>query len=125
MISLAGTSVGRSPWFISVFICSIRLWSIPSNATTRASAISSSLFDYGNPTPLGLACARRSDRKQRNRQALVSPEQDCANDRVRPEARADLVERLVERDPVVSLQRKHELQDSVVVQVGDRDADER
>ena len=48
---------------------------------------------------------------------MVAPEQHRSDDRVRPEALADLVQRLVERDPVVPLEREHELEDAVVVEV--------
>src|SRR5918995_5590463 len=62
--------------------------------------------------------------KQRDGQAVITPEQDRTEDRVRAEALSDLVQCLVERDPVVALEREHELEDTVVVQVRDRDPDE-
>ena len=57
--------------------------------------------------------------------ALVAAEQHGAGDRRRPEAVAHVVERGVERLGAPAVERQRELDRAVVVEVGERDADER
>src|SRR5918996_6294477 len=68
--------------------------------------------------------ARASVGKQRHREALVAAEQHGPDHRVGPEALADLVERGVECDAVVTVQGQDELDGAVVIEVGHRDPDE-
>ena len=53
-----------------------------------------------------------------------APEEDAAGDRGRAVAGADLVERGVEKLTVVGVEGKAELEGEVVLEVGDRDADQ-
>ena len=63
--------------------------------------------------------------KQRHRQPGRPAEQHGARDRGRAEAGADLVERAVQHRAVVALERQAELAREIVVEIGDRDADQR
>ena len=64
-------------------------------------------------------------RKQRNGDARVAPEQHGAGDRGRPEPITDVVERDVERAATLPIERQRELDRAVVVEVAQREPDER
>src|SRR6266581_9530546 len=69
--------------------------------------------------------SRSSVREQRHQKPLIAAEQDGPRNCRRSEALADLVESGVEAAPALGIERQPELDGAVVLEVRDRDTNER
>src|SRR5918996_6461845 len=94
------------------------------SATSKVTWISSPMQLTSGPRRYDTGPTARSVRQQRYRYSRVATEQHGTRDRGRPEPAAQVVERRVQCRQGLTLERKRKLDDAVVVEVRQGNADE-